>query len=180
MALLDMVQQHLGQNEVTQISQQLGVDPSTAQRAINAALPMIMGGMAGHASSPEGAATIQQAATAHQDAPEMLGNILQTGGAADAGASGGLLGRIFGAHNETVQQSVQQATGLEPDKTRKLLMMLAPVVLGMLARHQFGGQQASTNPGQIAGTLQQEARTAQQKAPNLGGMLGQILGGFGG
>jgi len=33
MALLDMAQQYLGQNEVAQISQQLGIDPNVAQTA---------------------------------------------------------------------------------------------------------------------------------------------------
>ena len=38
MALLDMAQQYLGQNEVSQISQQLGINPGVAQTAIAAAL----------------------------------------------------------------------------------------------------------------------------------------------
>ena len=177
MALLDMAQQYLGQNEVAQISQQLGVNPAVAQAAIAAALPMIVGGMARHASSPQGADGIQQAAQAHQDVPDDVGSVLQAGTPADVGDGGGLLGRIFGQHRDTVQQGVQQASGLDPEKAKKLLMMLSPVVLGVLARHQFGGQSATqANPGDIAGTLQQEAQNAQRQSPHLGGLLGQIIG----
>jgi len=72
---------------------------------------------------------------------------------------------------------VQQASGLDPEKAKKLLMMLSPVVLGVLARHQFGGQQATqADPGQLAGGLRQEAQAALRQSPGLGGMLGQLLG----
>jgi hypothetical protein len=181
MSLLDMVQQHLGQNEVSQISQQLGINPSVAQTAISAALPMIVGGMARHASYPQGADAIQQAANAHEDVTKNVGGILQAGAPADVGGAGGLLGRIFGPHRDTVQQGVQQASGLDPEKAKKLLMMLSPIVLGVLARHQFGGQQATqAAPGQLATGLRQEAQNARQQSPHVGGLLGQLLGGIGG
>lgn len=179
MALLDMAQQYLGQNEVAQISQHLGINPAVAQTAISAALPMIVGGMARHASNPQGADAIQQAASAHEEVTQNVGSVLQAGPPADVGSSGGLLGTIFGAHRDTVQQSVQQASGLDPEKAKKLLMMLSPIVLGVLARHQFGGTQATqADPGQLASGLQQEAKAAQQQSPHVGGLLGQLLGGL--
>ena len=42
MSLIDLVQQQLGPNGVQEISQQLGTDPSSTQRAIDAALPMMV------------------------------------------------------------------------------------------------------------------------------------------
>lgn len=179
MSLLDTAQQYLGQNEVSQISQHLGVNPAVAQTAIAAALPMILGGLARHASNPQGADAIQQATSAHEDVTDNVGSILQAGPPADVGASGGLLGRIFGQHRDAVQQGVQQASGLDPEKAKKLLMMLSPVVLGVLARRQFGGQQAAqADPGQLAGALHQETQAAQRQSPHVGGLLGQLLGGM--
>jgi hypothetical protein len=177
MALLDIVQQHLGQNEVNQISQQLGVNPAVAQAAITAAVPMILGGMARHASQPQGAGNIKQAIGAHENVADNVPNVIQAGPPADVGASGGLLSRILGAHQDTVQQSVQQASGLDADKVKKLLMMLSPIVLGVLARREFGGQNAAqADTSQVAGTLQQEAQAARQQSPNVGGLLGKLLG----
>src|SRR5438270_12192085 len=128
MALMDIVQQHLGQSEVNQISQQLGVSPGVAQTAIAAAIPMIVGGMARHASQPQGADSVQQAITEHDGVTDNVGDVLQAGPPADVGGSGGLLGRVLGSHRDTVQQSVQQASGLDSEKAKKLLMMLSPVV----------------------------------------------------
>jgi len=182
MALLDMAQQYLGQNEVGQISQQLGVNPAVAQSAIAAALPMILGGMAKHASQPDGAAAIQQAASAHESVTDDVSSVLQGSALADVapggagGGAGGLLGRIFGQHRDTVQEGVQQASGLDPEKAKKLLVMLSPIVLGVLARRQFGGQPAAqADPGQVAGALRQEAQTAQRQSPHVGGLLGKLL-----
>jgi len=174
-ALVDTVQQQLGSPEVNQISQQLGVNPGLVQTAIAAALPMILGGMARHAAQPDGATSVGQAIDAHADQPT---SIPVAGPPADAsGGSGGLLGRILGGHRAGVEDGVQQATGLDSEKTKKLLLMLSPIVLGVLARRQFGGQSASTTPAdQLGGTLQQEAQAAVRQAPHVGGLLGKILG----
>jgi len=163
-SLLEMVQQNLGPNEINQISQQLGVNPGQAQSAISAALPMIVGGMASHASQPGGADAIQQSLASHGG---ILGNL------------GGLLGKILGQHQAPVQQGVSQASGLDSEKTRKLLLMLAPIVMGVLARKHAAAQ---SNPAQVSDELKRESQTAQQQAqtqaPQLGGLLGQIFKGF--
>jgi hypothetical protein len=178
MALLDNAQQYLGQNEVGQISQQLGINPNVARTAIAAALPMIVGGLARHASNSTGADAIKQAASAHASITDNVSTVIQAGPPADASGTGGLLGRVFGQHRDAVEQSVQQASGLESEKARKLLMILSPIVLGVLARRQFGNQNVSQiDSGQLAGALQQEAQNAQRQSPNVGGLLGKLLSG---
>jgi hypothetical protein len=173
-ALIDSVQQQLGPNEIGQISQQLGISPGVAQSAVSAALPMILAGMARHAQQPDGATTLDQAINAHSDVPNDLSRVIAAGPPADASAgSGGLLGRILGSHRDTVTGGVQQASGLDAEKTKRLLLMLSPILLGVLARRQFGG--AAPSPGALSGTLQQEAQSAAQNSPHVGGLLGKLL-----
>ena len=181
MSIVDLVQQHLGAQEVQTISQELGVDPAATQNAIQAAVPMIVGGMAGTASQPGGESTIQSLLGSHAGVLGSLGSLIGAGAPADGG---GLLGQVLGQHQQTVQQGVQQASGLGPDQTRKLLMILGPIVLAALARHhaqataqnQVTGQ---TTDGSLGGTLRQEAADAAAKAstqsPHVGGLLGKIL-----
>jgi len=175
MSISDAVQQHLGPTEIDQISQQLGVSPDVAQRAVSAALPMILGGMASHAARPEGAATVGQAINTHQDATDNVASLLAAGPPADAPSTGGLLGRIFGTHHDTVTTGVQQASGLDADRTKRLLLMLSPILLGILARRQFGNQQATTAGGQLGNVLQQEAQSAARQSPQVGGLLGSLF-----
>jgi hypothetical protein len=175
MSLIDLVQQHLGPKEIQQISQQLGTDSATTQNAVQAAVPMMVGGMASTASQPGGANTIQSLFGSHSGVLDNLGSLLGAGAPAD---SGGLLGKILGEHQPTVQQGVQQASGLQPDQTRKLLMILAPVVLAVLARrHAQSSAQGASGNASLGGELRQEAEAARAKAPSphVGGLLGMIL-----
>ena len=190
MSLIDLVQQHLGADEIQQISQQLGADPNATQTAVQAAVPMMVGGMASTANEPTGASTIQSLLGSHGGLLENIGGMLGSAGArgllgslggvigTPADSGGGLLGKILGHHENTVQQGVQQASGLNSDQTKKLLMILGPIVLAALARRHAQASEQGTNPS-LTNVLQQDAQAAQAKAqtasPQVGGLLGKIL-----
>jgi hypothetical protein len=157
---------------------------------------MILGGMANHASTPAGAATIQTEAENHAGILGQLGGML--GGAGGAGgilgglagmmegggsgggglggilgsaAAGGILGKVLGSSHQDVTNGVTQATGLDTQKATKLLMILAPIVLAAIAHHR---STANASPGQVGDVLQQEAE-AQASSHRYGGILGGIL-----
>lgn len=172
-SILDLVRQHLGPQEISQISQQLGVDPGTAQKAVDTAVPALVGTMASNAQQPQAASGLQQLMGSHEGVLGNLGSLLGAGAPADGG---GLLGRILGQHQPAVQQAVQQTTGLQPDQTQKLLAMLAPIVMGALARRASEHGAAQQDPGQLQQVLQQDATQAQQQSGPMGGLLGRIMG----
>ena len=163
MSLIDLVQQELGSSGITNISQELGVDPGTAERAVSSAIPMMLGGMANTAQQPGGEGALQGAMGA-------LGG--------SGGGLGGILGNILGQHHATVQDGVQQASGLDAGKAGKLLILLAPFILRALAKHQ--STPAAQQSGGLGGSLQQAARDAASGSAGggLGGILGNILGGL--
>jgi hypothetical protein len=183
-SILDMVQQHLGSDGVQRISQQLGIPPEQAQTAIAAALPMVMGGMANRAGQPGGTEAIHEAIQTSADVPTGAAGAADPGFMHGGAGGGGLIGRMLGNHHEQVQENVSKASTLSPEKTGKLLMMLAPVVLMALARKH---RQDGTTPQQLPQVLQQGQQEAAQQAveqhPQLGGMLGgllnKVLGGIG-
>jgi len=171
MSVLDELKQQLGAEEVQQISQQVGADPPATQAAMQAALPMMLGGVASAAQQPGGAGAVQEAMQTHRGFLGGLSDLLGAGIPADGG---GLLGRILGRHQGTVQTGVQQASGLDPDQTKRLLLALAPIVMAMLAKRH-----ANTKENELAPALQQEAQAAHEQAsrrsPHVGGLLGKIL-----
>lgn len=172
MSLIEDVQQHLGPAEIQQISEQLGVDSQTAQSAVQSALPMMVAGMAGTAQQPAGEEQIRSLFGAHGGT---LGNLASAISGA-AGGGGGLLGSILGNHDKTVQDGVGQTTGLKPDQSKRLLMILAPIVLAVLARRHGNSGSSAAGAGSLGGALQQDAQTAQQNGPpHVGGILGKIL-----
>lgn len=200
-SILDMVQQQLGGGTINQISHQIGADPSTTQSAVQMALPMILGGLAHNATQPGGAEALHSALDEHTNTLDNLSGLLgggaTTAGAAPAqggalgglggllGGSGGgladmiggalggrLLGHVLGGRQPQVEQTVSQHSGLDQQQVGRLLMVLAPIVMGVLARKK---QQEGLNPGQLGTVLQQSQQQAAAHS-GLGGILGQVFG----
>jgi len=166
-SIMDMVQEHLGDSGVTQLTQHLGVDPSTAQAAAAAALPMLVNAMSNRASQPGEAAM-----------PDASGGGL-------AGGAGGLLGNLFGGNHAQMSQQVSQHSGLDIHQAEKALLFLAPIVMAQLARkRQEGGipaapgtapaapapPQSGAAPAQVQGATEEPA--AKESA--LGSVLGAV------
>lgn len=182
-SIFDSVTEQLSGSNLTQLSQQIGADEATTSQAVQAALPMLLGGLARNASRPEGAASLGSALGEHRGGlMDNLGGLL---GNAESGKGAGILGHIFGGKRESVESGVGQATGLKQQQVGKLLMVLAPIVMAALARRQQAHQDqevavpgASTIPEGPAGLpdiLQREAQEAQQRAPSgLGGLFGML------
>lgn len=163
-SLQDLLGPQQGSEAVEQISQNVGAEPSTVNSAIQAALPMLINGLANNAATPQGAESLNNALEQDNHA-SVLDNLGGLGGMifgqqqaappkqADAG---GILGHILGNNQGQVAQQVSNQTGLNSGQTAQILMMLAPIVMGYLGRQK---QQQGVG------------------ADGLGGLLGGLLGG---
>ncbi|MFT3777655.1 MAG: DUF937 domain-containing protein [Ottowia sp.] len=183
-----------------QIARQLGTDPQTAQNAIAAALPMMLGAMGRNAQAPGGADALFGAlqrdhlgAAGGMDLGGLLGSLLGGGNSGGAGAgmgglgdllgsvlgggapasrqvdAGGILGHIFGGAQPRAESGLGQATGLNGAQVSKLLMMLAPIVMGFLAKQVSARNMDAGGLGQVLG--QEHAQVQQQS----GGLLDAVL-----
>ena len=100
-SLQDLLGPQQGSEAVDQISQNVGAEPSAVNSAIQAALPMILGGLANNAATPQGAESLNSALERDHDG-SLLGNLgglaVIFGGqeAARKQRQGGILGHIFG------------------------------------------------------------------------------------
>ena len=111
--LIDNVMSHLGDAQIQQIANRLGTDPAQARAAIEHAVPLIVGGMAQNASTPQGADALNNALGAHLglNVSSVLGSLLG-GGGGNSGIGGAILGHIFGGNQAAANQGLGQATGL--------------------------------------------------------------------
>jgi hypothetical protein len=191
MALIDLIQQHLDENTLAQLSQQLGADPETTRQAVPAAITAILGGLHQNVQQPGGAAQLDAALANHDggllDSLGGLGSLLGGGGGA-ATDGGGILGHIFGNHQPAVAAQVGQRTGLDAGQAARLLMLLAPFVLSYLNRaRQQQAPAGQTDPsagaggggggilGGITDILRGETSHIEQNHPEHAGILSQIL-----
>ncbi len=165
-SLQDLLGEQQGSQAVEQISQNVGAEPSMVSTAIQAALPMILNGLANNASTPAGAESLNNALERDHSGGSVLGDLgglgsLIFGGGQQAAPppqadGGGILGHIFGNQQGQVAQQVSNQSGLGMGQVAQILMMLAPIVMSYL-----GQQKQQQNVG----------------ADGLGGLLGGLLGG---
>jgi len=171
MGILDTVGQQLGGNTLTQISQQLGTDEGTAAKAVSVALPLLLSGLTRNASTPEGAAALDQALTRDHEASPVFDAPHQAVSNPNAFNAGGILGHIFGQRQAPVEQGVAKATGLDAQKAGKLLMILAPLVMAALARARSNQGAANASAGSV---LQHEKSNLERQVPGLGGLTAML------
>jgi hypothetical protein len=95
-ALIDQILGHLGPDQIDTIAKQLGTDPQTAQAAVAQALPLIVGGMANKAGTPEGADALHAALQGHSaEISTVIDSMLGGANSGGAGGLGGLLGGLL-------------------------------------------------------------------------------------
>ena len=168
-SIVDLLGSQLGAGGIEAISRQLGIDPQTAERAVAGAIPILTGAMARNASHPAGAAALDQALQQHDGS--LLDKAMEYLGQGNTSDGAGILGHILGNRQDTAATGLAQATGLDAGTAGRLLMMLAPLVLGAIGRKR---NQQGLDPGDLAGMLRTEHDHAQGAAPD--GILGALTG----
>lgn len=172
------LQDILGQIPVDQIADMLGTDRQSAQAAVEAAVPTLLAGLHNNAQAPEGAASLESALVQHQ------GGLVDGGvDAARVDTADGekIVNHVFGGRQDQVAQQLAgtaQLGGVGGDLVRKLLPMLAPIVMSYLASKVLGGRGQAGAGGQGGGGT--GGGQAGAGGIDLGGILGGILGGAGG
>lgn len=95
----------MDQGHIESIAGQLGIDPAQASDAIQQALPLLMGGLARNATSPQGANALHSALErdhAGVDIGGLLGSVLGGGGNSRGGGGlGDVLGSVLGGGAST-------------------------------------------------------------------------------
>lgn len=172
--LMDLVGAALGGDTQRRIGAQLGADPQATGNAIQAALPMLLAGLARNASQPGGADALHQALRNDHDGSLLddLGGLLggSLGGRAANGP--GILGHVLGDRQDAAQRAVAGSSGLNGTQAAQLMAMLAPIVMGVLGRAQ---RSQGLDAGGLASMLQGEHATAAQAQPGLMGLATQLL-----
>jgi len=131
-SVLTALEGQLGPDAIQKMSTQLGTDTAATSNAISMAVPILLGGLAKNASNADGAASLDNALTAHDGG--ILDNIGALLGTSAGGIGAGILAHILGSRRTPVEEGLGRATGLNAAQTGQLLMMLAPLVMGVLGR----------------------------------------------
>ena len=160
----------LSRIDINQVASRLGTDPDSARSAVEAALPTLLAGMQDNVRAPGGSASLESALAQHR-------NGLLEGGvdAARVDTADGekIVGHVFGGREDQVASQLAGTATLSSvgsDLIRKVLPILAPIVMSYLARKIFGGQDGAASDSTTGG---------QGGGIDLGSILGGMLGGRG-
>lgn len=165
---------------VDRIAAQIGVDPAVASNAIDALLPSLVGGLGANAQDPARAASLEHALADHREGPAVPGAIDPA--AIDTADGARIVRNIFGEHTDEVVHRLGGATGGSDEVVKKLLPILAPIVLAWLAS-QLTKSRSQAQAGEGGGLLGQilsnvlGAGSSGSSGGVLGGVLGSVLGG---
>lgn len=165
--LFDLVTGTL-QGQVDSVASGIGTDTSTAQKAMTAALPVLLGALNRNAAKPDGAEKLRAALERDHDgsALDNAGQVLQN---PDSFSGAGILEHLLGDKKDKVAAGLGGQTGLNAGQMQKLLTMLAPIVLGGLGKMR---REQNADGSALSSLLQGEAGALQARAPELGGLLG--------
>ena len=152
-----------------QLAGELGTDPHTAEAAVRAAVPELLGALQNNAGDPHGARGLAGALGDHAQDGLYSDDSVDLS-AVDVADGEKMVGHIFGGNDDTAAHAVAQRAslggqGVSSDVIKKLLPILAPIVLSYIVSKMGGGLLS-----QILGQVLGQGAGAQVPTSNDGGL----------
>ncbi|MEM7038418.1 MAG: DUF937 domain-containing protein [Bacteroidota bacterium] len=172
MNILDLIGSLSG-NTVDDMSSAIGAKKENTSSALMKAVPLIVGALARNSRSEEGANSLGGALDRDHDGGilGMLGGLFSN---PESGHGAGILKHVLGDKRQVAEEQVSQKSGLDMAQTAKLMMMVAPMVMGFLGKKK---KEENLDNRAVAGLLnttaaQQEADEPEEKG---GGGVGSFV-----
>src|SRR5262245_28737547 len=169
--LVSLVMQFLTPEMIGRIASTLGLDRNNAQTAIGAAVPGLLAGLSGVATQPGGPQKLVEAARQQTGVLGNFASMLGTGAQTSLVEKGSqMLASLLGGRDQTaLAGAVGKYAGLGQNASGSLLGMLAPVVMGTIAKEQGP---RSLDAGGIASLLASQKDSIAAALPSsFGNML---------
>jgi hypothetical protein len=170
-AITQIITQQLGGSAARTIAQRFGISESTANTAVQMAVPLIIAALARNASQPQEAESLHQAVAKDHDG-SIFDNVTDYLQNPQTANGSGILGHVFGDQRPAIESNLAQVTGMDQGAAGGLLETLAPLVMGSLGKtQQTNGLDASG----LADLLNNQQAEAQASAPGAMSMLNSML-----
>lgn len=176
MDITQLLNSEIGNQIIKGIGQQAGTSEKDTASVVNAAGPLLMGMMKNNAASQQGASSLMGALQEHDGS--VLDNISGfLGGGGNPQDGNGILSHILGGQRQTVENSLSEKTGVSTASVSKILVMLAPIVMGYLGKQSRNSNTSSSGGlGDLLGSLM----GGSSSSSIAGNILSSVLGGQGG
>jgi hypothetical protein len=170
-SFIEQLMKQLGDNDVRQISQQVGAKEEETAKAIPEMLSLLTEALARNSSKPEGAKALSSALEKDHDG-SILDNISSFINDYQNGPGDGILKHVLGPRRKEIEEKIGQEGSLDMGSISKLLTMLAPIIMGFLGRSQ---RREGMDVNSLINLLGGERKQAQRLAPRSTNLLSQLL-----
>ena len=170
-ALTQIITQQLAGNASQTIAQRFGISETTANRAVQIGVPLILAALARNANDPQGAHSLHQAINEDHDG-SIFDNLMGYVSNPQSANGARILGHVFGGQKPTIENNLAQATGLDQSSASGLLETLAPLVMGAVGQAQ---QQEQLDPSGLSNLLNRQQQQAETNEPGAMGILSSLL-----
>ena len=170
-AITQIITQQLGGSAARTLAQRFGISETTANTAIQMAVPLIVTALARNASQPQEAQNLHQAVATDHDG-SIFDNLMGYLGNPQSAKGSKILGHVFGNQQPAVESTLAQATGMDQSSAGGILETIAPLVMGSVGKAQHeNGLDASG----LQNYLNDQQQEAQANAPGAMSMLSSML-----
>ncbi len=186
MNLFDMISQSQNGDAINNLAKQFGLEPSQAEAAVRQLAPALGAGLHRNTSNTKGLSDLLGSLSAgnherYADDPSLLGS-------PETQADGnGILGHLFGSKevSRRVADHASAKTGIGAAVLKKMLPVVATMVMGGLAKKAMGGSardiagnvmtKVSRRSGSMLGNLAGKALSSGLGKGLIGGLIGKML-----
>lgn len=160
----------LKQVPIDDIAAKLGVAPDVARAAVEQGGAVLLTGLAKNAATTEGSSAIENALKRHEGAgsASKVDEI-------DAADGGKIVSHILGSDQKKVTEKLTESTETAGIDFGKLLPILAPIVMGLIANANKGKADTAESGGGIGDIIGGLLGGGNSSA---GGGIGDLLGGL--
>lgn len=169
MNLIELLQGHLDQNLIGQLTNHIGADsPAQTESAASGIISTLMAQLSKNASTPEGATSLVNALDRDHDGSilnDVSGYLMgdkQTDNSSTLDGAG-ILGHILGGNQSNIAAMLGKMTGLDQSQIGKLMISLAPMVLAAIGKTKNQEGLDSSNIGDLlSGTVKSQVNEHQE------------------
>ncbi len=148
MDLLKALMDNAGSGNLQKVGAQFGLDSSSVEKVLGQVVPALGSGIKKNTSSAGGLDSLLGALKngGHQ---RYLGNVEAAASQAGVQEGNGILGHIFGSKDVSRKVAAQasSASGVSSDVIKKMLPMVATMVMGTLSKQTESGAAAAASAG---------------------------------
>ncbi len=164
--ITDILKKQLTEKFYQQASSSLKTDNKGAKSLVDSALPVLLKGIAKNNSKKGGAEALLAAVSKKHDGGifDHLETLTKN---PEKGEGKGILKHVLGTTEKEVEQVLAESTGTSKTDSKKIMMMLAPMVMGAIGKAQKSGKLDAKKITTLIQDLSQDQKMGNLSTNNL-------------